>query len=167
MRRGTTHNIAFGGLMAALAVVVMCLIGLIPLATFVCPMICILICAIVYKNCGCKISCAWYGAVALLSIFFAPDKEGALIFLFLGYYPILKIKFDKYNKALSLLYKVLYFNASIVLVYVLLLHTLGLSDLTSEYQTFGRWFGIFLAFLGNICFALLDFILQHVMVGGK
>ena len=86
MRRGFAHQVALGGILAALAMVVMCLIGLIPVATFICPMLCILICAVVYRNCGKRISWAWYGAVTIMSLFFAPDKEAALLYLSLGYY---------------------------------------------------------------------------------
>ena len=43
MRTGEARLIAFGGMMAALAVVIMCLGGLIPVATFTVPVICMLI----------------------------------------------------------------------------------------------------------------------------
>ena len=42
----------------------------------------------VLKTCGVRIAWAWYGAVAILSLLLAPDKEAAAVFAFLGYYPI-------------------------------------------------------------------------------
>ena len=81
----TAKEVALGGLLAAMAIVIMCLIGLIPFATYICPMLCIILCFIVYRACGKRIAWAWYIVVAILSLMFAPDKEAALIYVFLGY----------------------------------------------------------------------------------
>ncbi len=78
--------IALGGMLAALAVVVMNLGTLIPVATYVCPMIGILLLEVVRKTCGDRIAWAWYGAVAILSALMAPDKEAAAVFCALGYF---------------------------------------------------------------------------------
>ena len=43
MRRIAAKQVAFGGMMAALALVIMGLGGLIPVATYVCPMLCMLL----------------------------------------------------------------------------------------------------------------------------
>ena len=40
MGRNGAKSVALGGVMAALAVVIMCMGGIIPLATYVCPMLC-------------------------------------------------------------------------------------------------------------------------------
>ena len=87
--------VALGGVMAALAVVCMSLGTLIPLATYVCPMLCMLLLRVVRTMCGDRIGWAWYGAVAILSLLMAPDKEAAAVFAALGYYPILKPKMDQ------------------------------------------------------------------------
>ena len=163
MRRGIAHQIALGGILASLAMVIMCFIGLIPVATFICPMFCILICGIVYRNCGKRIGWAWYGAVAFMSAFFAPDKEGALIFLFLGYYPMLKRSFDRCKFKLGFFYKVIYFNCVILLLYLLVLKILGLSELLTEYQQAGFLLGVATVLLGNFAFFLLDFILNRIL----
>ena len=88
-------NMALGGVLAAVCVVMMGLGGMIPIATYVCPVAVMLVEQIVLKICGRKIAWAWYGAVAILSLLICPDKEAAFVFLFLGFYPILKIRFDK------------------------------------------------------------------------
>ena len=163
MRKSIAHYVALGGVLAAVAMVIMCFVGLIPVATFISPMICIMICAIVYRNCGNRIAWAWYGAVSLMSIFFAPDKESALIFLFLGFYPILKTKFDVGKKMISFLLKISYFNCVIVLIYLLLLRIMGLSELLSEYQKAGFIMGTASVFLGNIAFFMLDFVLSRIL----
>ena len=86
---------ALGGMLAALAVVMMSLGTIIPVATYVCPMLCALLLQGVLKTCGSRVAWAWYGAVALLSVLLAPDKEAAGVFVFLGYYPIVKPALDR------------------------------------------------------------------------
>ena len=58
MRRNETKAVALGGMLAALAIVIMCMGGLIPVATFVCPMLCILMLKIVQVSCGSRMSWA-------------------------------------------------------------------------------------------------------------
>ena len=110
--RTEARKIAFGGMMAALAVVIMSLGGLIPVATFTCPMLCMLLLAVVCKRCSQRMAWAWYGAVALLSLLLGPDKEAAAVFTFLGYYPIVKPKLDRWP--LPWLWKGILFNCSIL-----------------------------------------------------
>ena len=50
--RTSVRSTALGGVMAALAVVIMCLGGMIPLATFVCPVLCMLLLQFVFRLCG-------------------------------------------------------------------------------------------------------------------
>ena len=109
--------------MAALAVVIMCLGGLIPIATYVCPVICTLLLSVVLKRCGKRDAWAWYGAVSVLCLLMAPDKEAAAVFLFLGYYPIVKPVLDR--KKCSWIWKGLLFNLSVLAMYWLLIALLG------------------------------------------
>lgn len=136
MKRGEAQKIALGGVLAALAVVIMSLGGLIPVATFVCPMLCMLLLSVVFRLCGRRIGWAWYGAVSVLSLLLGPDKEAAAVFLFLGFYPLVKPKLD--GMKLGLLLKLLLFNGAIGVMYWLLLHLLALEQLVQEYQDFGR-----------------------------
>lgn len=153
----SVRAMAFGGMMAALAVVIMCLGGLIPLATFVCPLICMLILQFVAKLCGQRIGWAWYGAVALLSLLIGPDKEGAALFLFLGFYPLVKPRLDRLP--LRWLWKAILFNGDILLMYTLLIHLFGMADLGDEFQQMGTVLLIITLVLGNVTFFLLDKIL--------
>ena len=59
MGHGSAKQMAFGGVMAALALVIMCLGGLIPIATFVCPMLCMLILQLICRLFGNQIGWAW------------------------------------------------------------------------------------------------------------
>ena len=157
MRRNAAKDIALGGVLAALAVVIMCLGGMIPLATFVCPMVCCLMIKMVMGLCGNRIAWAWYGAVALLSVLMGPDKEAAAVFVFLGYYPIIKPKMDQLP--LKWLWKMLYFNAVILAMYGLLIHVFGLADVAEEYAELGLVMTLVTLALGNVTFVMLDILL--------
>ena len=157
MKRNFAKEIALGGLMAALAVVIMCLGGLIPFATFVCPMLCCLLTKLVLSYCGRRIAWAWYGAVALLSVLMGPDKEAAAVFVFLGYYPILKPWMDRHR--FGFVYKAALFNAAILAMYWLLIHIFGLTQIAAEYQEAGTVMTVIMLALGNVTFFMLDMIL--------
>lgn len=150
--------IAFGGVMAALAVVIMSLGGMIPAATYVSPMLCAIILQLVMISCGERIAWAWYGAVGILGILLSPDKEAAAVFAFLGYYPIVKPKLER--KKMSWLWKVLLFNFSVGVMYYLLLKVFGMEELNAEFAEMGAVMFALLLFLGNVTFFLLDRLLD-------
>lgn len=157
MRNGIAKKIALGGILAALAVVIMCLGGMIPLATFICPMLCAIIQYVVLRCCGQRIAWAWFGAVALLSILLGPDKEAALVFYLIGCYPNLKPHFEK--SKLRILWKIIFFNGAIGLLYGLLIKLFGMDSLMAEYEELGMIGLIVMLLLGNACFFLLDRLL--------
>ena len=159
MRTSEARLIAFGGMMAAMAVVIMCLGGLIPVATFTVPIICMLILAYVLKFCGRRIGWAWYGAVSILGLLLGPDKEAAAIFLFLGYYPILKPRLDRMK--LGILLKALIFNCMILLMYGVLIYLMGLQYIAQEYHQLGKIMTVFMLVGGNVVFFLLDKVLHR------
>ena len=156
-RNTPASAIALGGVMAALAVVIMSFGGLIPVATYVSPMLCALLLQLVLKTCQERIAWAWYGAVALLSCLLSPDKEAAAVFVFLGYYPIVKPKLD--NRKGKWLWKGLLFNISVGVMYFLLLKVLGMDELSAEFADMGFWMLAVLLILGNVTFFLLDRLL--------
>lgn len=157
MRNESAKNVALGGVLAAVAVVIMCLGGLIPLATFICPMLCTLIQYMVLRFCGKRIAWAWFSVVAILSILLGPDKEAALVFMLLGCYPIVKSWLER--SRLHWLWKVLLFNSAILLLYGLLLRLFGLDAVVQEYETLGTVGLVIALLLGNATFILLDRLL--------
>ena len=156
-RQGAAFSVALGGVLAALAAVIMGVLTWIPVATFVCPMLCMLMLRVVCEQCGRRIGWAWYGAVCILSLLFSPDKEAAAVFLFLGYYPIVKPQMDRLP--LPWLWKGLLFNISTAAMYVLLLQVFGLASLAAEYKRMGSVLLIISLILGNLTFFLLDRLL--------
>ena len=151
-RKTPAARMALGGVLAALAVVIMSLGGLIPILTYVSPMLCALLLQVVLLGCGERVAWAWYGAVAILSALLSADKEAAAAFLFLGYYPIVKPKIDKLH--LRWLWKLLLFN-------FLLLGLLGLPELSQEFRQTGAGMLAVLLLLGNVTFLLLDRLLNR------
>ena len=159
MRRNAAKEIALGGMLAALALVIMCLGGLIPASTYICPMLCAMILQVVRRICGDRIAWAWYGAVAILALLIGPDKEAASVFVFFGFYPIIKPKFDK--SRFKWLWKLLYFNIMILLMYSLLIHIFGMAELAEEWQELGLVMTAVMLVLGNVTFLLLDRVLSR------
>ena len=157
MRSGASRLIALGGMMAALAVVIMSLGGLIPIATFVCPMLCMLLLRFVLTLCPQRIGWAWYGAVAILGMLMSPDKEVAAVFAALGYYPILKPRLDKMKYGVVL--KFLWFNVVILLMYGVLIYVMGLAQIAAEFAEMGIIMAAVTLVLGNVAFFLMDDLL--------
>ncbi len=73
------YSIALCGLLAAMAVAVMALGTMIPVGTFCCPALSGLLMIPVLDLCGAGAALCWYGAVGLLSLVLAPDREGRII----------------------------------------------------------------------------------------
>lgn len=153
-----SRTVALGGVLAALALCVMWLGGLLGIATYVSPMLCAILLQIVKNICGNRLGWAWYGAVAILSLLLVSDREAAWVFVFLGYYPLVKPWLDR--RRLPFLWKGLLFNGSIGILYTLLLSVLGLPELKEEFADMGRVLLILLVVVGNVSFFLLDQVLQ-------
>ena len=156
-KRTPAANMALGGVLAALAVVIMCLGTIIPVATYTCPVLCALVLEMVRKSCGNRIAWAWYGAVAVLCVLLAPDKEAAAVFAFLGYYPILKPWMDRRKG--KWLWKAALFNSMTLIMYWLLMHLFGLTQVAEEFSEMGTVMTAVLLVLGNVTFFMLDRLL--------
>jgi hypothetical protein len=163
MRRNSAKQVAFGGVLGSLAVVFMGVGGLIPVFTYVSPVLCMLMLHLVCLTCGKRIGWAWYGAVAILSSLLSADKEAAAVFAFLGYYPIIKPKLDKLR--FGMVWKLLLFNTAVAVMYWLLLAVFGMTELLAEYREMGTvLLGVALV-LGNVTFWLIDRILSGKTIG--
>lgn len=157
--------VALGGVLAALAVVIMAMGTIIPVATYVCPMLCAMLLQVILKTCGKRMAWAWFACVAVLSALLAPDKEAAAVFAFLGYYPIVKPWLD--GRKLPWLWKGLLFNGMTALLYCLLIALLGMDGLGEEFAAMGDVLLILCLLLGNVTFFLLDMLLGRKFPGRK
>ena len=155
--RSKAYPIALGGMLAAAAVVLMSIGTIIPVATYAAPVLCMVLGRTVLKICGSRIAWAWYGAVAILSLLLAPDKEAAAVYLVLGYYPIVKPRLDRMR--VSWLWKGLLFNGSILALYWVLLQIIGMQQLLSDFEGMSIFLYAILLILGNVTFFMLDRLL--------
>lgn len=156
--REKSKKMALGGMLAALALVIMCMGGMIPVATYVCPMVCTLLLQTVLVICGQRVAWCWYAVVSILAVLMGPDKEAALMFVFLGYYPNVKPKLDR--KRVKWLWKLLLFNTMTAATYGVLIHVLGMAQLAAELQELGAVLVAVMLVLGNVTFILLDMLLD-------
>ena len=160
MKRKDIHSVALGGVFAALAITIMCLGGLIPVATYICPMLCSLILAFIFQECGRRIAWAWYGAVSILSVLLGPDKEAAIVYLFLGYYPIIKQWIDR--RKISFLWKLAIFNMAVLVMYSFMIWVIGLEQVVRDFSGLGIALTVAMLLMGNIALFMLDFLLGRI-----
>lgn len=157
-------RVALCGVLGALILAVMLLGTMLPLATYACPALAGAMSIPVIWELGPRPGWLLYLAVSLLSLFMAPDKEAAFLFLFLlGWYPILRPKLQHLTKKpVRILVKLVIFNLATLLMYALLLFVLVMPDLQAEAAD---WTGLLLAamlLLGNAAFLLYDLLLARM-----
>ena len=115
----SSARMALCGVTAALAVVIMSLGSIIPFATFCCPILAMLFTLPIAVEYPGKIGLTLYGAIALLSLLLAGDKEAAFLYLFLGYYPFLRPTLEKLRpRMLRLAVKHAIFTCAVVVMYL-------------------------------------------------
>ncbi len=161
MRRGKSTEIALCGMMTALAVVILCLGGLIPAATFCCPVLASLVLLPVMQRWGRRDAVLVWTASAVLGLLLGPDKEAAALYAALGYYPAIRAGLDRKRPALRWALKLLLFNGATIALYALLIFVLGLNALVEEYRATGTALLIATLALGNVVFVIYDFLLKR------
>lgn len=156
-----THEIALCGVTAALGTVLL-LGGALPGATYCAPLLGMAVLLPILSECGPKAALRVYAVTTVLALLLAPDKEPALVYLLLGYYPVLRPVLNRLRfRSLRLLCKLAVFNAAVVALY-LLLRLLGLDVLQTELSAYaGPLSAVFL--LGaNLVFLLMDRALEQL-----
>lgn len=165
MKMNNTKKIALTGLMCALAAVIMMMGGMIPLATFVCPMLAGLTLVPIFVECGAKLSWGAYIAISLLSLMLCPDKEAALLFVFLGYYPIIRWRLEQIRSAaLRVIARLGIFNIAVGAMYAVSIFVLRMDRLLQEYREMGLILTIICLLLGNISLLVYDKLLRNITV---
>lgn len=155
-------HIALGGVLAALAAVILLLGGIIPVGTYIAPMLAALPLVILLAELPKSLCLGWYAIVALLGVLLCPDKETAFVFVFLGWYPLAKPRLDRLPKLPGLLCKLLIFNASTAALYALLILVFRLEALVQEAKETGLVMLLVILLLGNLSFLLFDVLLGRL-----
>ena len=156
------RQMALGGMMTAVAVVIMSLGSLIPVNTYICPVLCILMNRLVLERCGKRIGWCYYLAVAILGLMLAPDREAALVYAFLGSYPMLRSFFERLG-VLRLCTKLLFFTLAGAASYGVLLFVAGAGAAMTE----GWLLTAVTVLLWDVLFLLVDRLLGMPMKRSK
>lgn len=160
-----SREIALCGMLNALAVVLMNLGSLVPLATFCTPLLAMLVLLPVLEEYGPKMAWAAWFSVSILSLLLVSDRETALVYVFFGWYPILRPRIAAItSKLLRLGAKLLLCNVLILTLYGLVLRLMGL---TSDLVDAAWGMNALLLVLGNVVFLLLDLVLARMTVAWK
>ncbi|MBQ8111454.1 MAG: hypothetical protein IJ124_15000 [Clostridia bacterium] len=155
--RKNSRRIAVGGMMAALATAVLLLGGVVPAATFVGPALAGLMLLPVLAEGGRRMALGAWIAVSALSLMLCADKEAALLFAFLGWYPALKWQLDARLKGWrSVAVKLLLWNACAGAMALMIFFVFRMDQIIAEYRQMSRVMLAAFALLANITLLLYD-----------
>ena len=159
-----SRRIALSGMMVALGATIMLLVGVIPLATFIAPALAGLTLLPVLHEFGRKWALAAWAAIAALSLMLAPDKEAALLFTFLGWYPVGKVDIDRIRSVpLRTLIKLLCFNVAAGAMLAGTYWLFGMQGIAQEYAGMGRAMLVAFILLANFTMLMYDVLLVIMM----
>ena len=160
-----TRRIAVSGMMTALATAILLMGGVIPAATFVGPALAGLLLIPVLIEGGRRMSLGAWVAISALSLMLCADKEAALLFAFLGWYPSVKWQLDaKLPGWRGLPLKLLLWNLCAGVLAALIFTVFRMDQVIAEYREMSR--AMFIAFiaLANVTLVLYDRML-NIMAG--
>ena len=158
----TAKQLALGGVLAALAVVLLLLGGVIPVGTYLAPMLASLPLIVLLTELSRGLCLGWYALVSLLGAALCPDRETAFFFVFLGWYPVAKPALDRLPRLPRIAAKLLLFNLAVAALYALLILVFRLEALVQEAKETGFAMLLVLAALGNLTFLFYDLLLQRL-----
>lgn len=128
------YRLSFCALMAALGTAFLLAGNLIPVLTYVSPLLASLTLIPVLYEFGKKYAWMTWAVTAALALILCADREEALFYLFIGYYPIIKPDLDRIRpKAGRVLAKLAVFAAAITVMALCLTFVIGVSDLREEF----------------------------------
>ena len=159
-----SRRVALCGLLSALMLVIMLFFSAIPLSTYAPPALAGTLSIPIVWELGRKPGFLVYLTVSILSLFLAPDKEPALLFLFLlGWYPVARSQLQHLpRKPVRILVKLAIFNLATCLAYALMLFVLTMPDLRAESAQWTMPLMVGILLLGNAAFLLYDVMLARM-----
>ena len=161
--RQQSRKVALCGVLCGLAVVVLLLGGLFFLAVYCAPLLAMAVLLPVLEEYGPGTAGAAYGAVAILALLLVPDRETALVYVFFGWYPLLRPRIAALpSLPVRLVCRLGVCGLSMFLLYGVTIRLLGLTAVTEELG--GGWLTAALAAMGCAVFLLLDLALGRLTV---
>lgn len=133
-----TVKTALGGMCIGLSTALMLLSSVIPFLIYSIPALAAVLVLFIRVECGSKWAFGVYVGTSVLSALLVPEKEAVAIYIaLLGYYPLLKILFDKLPKIIGYIVKGVFFTAVIIATYYIIMRFFGIStELLEETQSF-------------------------------
>ena len=160
-----TRQIAVSGMMTALATAILMMGGVIPAATFVGPALAGLMLIPVFAEGGQKLALGAWLAISALSLILCADKEAALLFAFLGWYPAMKWKLDmKMPGWKGVPVKLVIWNACAGAMAAMIFFVLRMDQVMAEYREMGRAMLIGFIVLANVTLLVYDRLLGIMAV---
>ena len=155
---------AVGGIVAALSLVLMISVAIIPFMTYALPALAGAFIVFVVIEIDKKWAAGVYAAVAILGIFLVPEKEVAVLYLaFFGYYPILKAVIEsKTGTIVGWILKILTFEITMIVSYWLMIKFMGVT--IDEMDEFGVWAIPMLLGLGTFAFIMYDIAVSKLVI---
>lgn len=154
------RSLALCGVLAALAVTLLALGGVIPGMVFCAPILAMAVLLPVLEELGPRAAGTVYAAAAILGLLLVPDRETAFVFLFFGWYPILRPKIAALpSRPLRLLARLAVCNTAALTLYGLVLRLMGL---TADLLESVWYLNVLLLAGGNVVFLLTDATLARL-----
>lgn len=155
-----TRPLALCGVLAALAAALLILGGILPGLVFCAPILAMAVLLPVLEELGPKAAGTAYAAVSILALLLVPNRETAFVYLFFGWYPILRPKIAALpSRPLRLLARIAVCTAAALLLYGLALRVMGL---TADLLASVWYFNAALLAAGNVVFLLTDAALARL-----
>lgn len=157
-----SRKMALCGLMTALSAVILSAGSVIPLATFACPMLAMLCLLPVLHDWGAKYALMVYAAAAVLALMLCADKELALFYAFLGWYPAVRPRLAPLPRPVRILLKCAMFTLAMVVMYLLIIYLFQMEAVVEEFAGYSALMLAVLVVLGNASFLMLDVLLLRM-----
>ena len=150
--------LALCGLLSALAAALLILGGVLPGMVFCAPILAMGVLLPVLEEWGPKAAGTSYAAVSILALLLPANRETAFVYLFFGWYPILRPKIAALpSRQLRVLARLAVCSAAAVLLYGLALRLMGLTE------EIAAWYvNALLLAAGNVVFLLTDATLARL-----
>ena len=149
-----SQKISFCGLTCALAIVLMMFFAMIGVGQYAGPFVATVLLIIVIEEYGAKTALVCYGAISLLGLMVLPDRELALFFVCLGWYPSALEYINKIPVlVVRIAIKLAIYAAIIFVMYKVMAVLFGFAEVLTEELVY--FYG-FMFVLGAGVFLILD-----------
>ncbi len=156
----TSRQLALCGMLSALATVLLLLLSATGVGTFCAPVLAMAVLLPILEELGPRAAGTAWICVSFLGLMLSPDRELSLVYLFFGWYPLLRPRIERIPSPVArLAVKVLVCNAAVAVLYGLVLRLLGL---TADLEGAGRLYLAALAVMANALFLLTDRVLSRL-----